>query len=88
MKTVTVRIVQNIRSRSRGYEDGPNAPWLGITGPCTFGKALSSHYHALGRFHNDGIHIGNYARVESSVKTNFSPYYANLWRQRKIYKEQ
>ncbi len=88
IKAVTARIVQNIRSRSWGYEDGPKEPWLSITGPCTFGKALGSHYRAVGQMHNDLIHIGDYARVERSVKTNFSPYYADLWHQRKIYKEQ
>ena len=87
-KAITARIVHNIHSRSLGYEDGPKEPWLGITGPCTFGKALRSHYRAVGQMHNDGVHIGDYARVESSVKTNFSPYYAELWGQRKIYKEQ
>ena len=87
-KTITARIVHNIRSRSWGYEDSPKEPWLGITGPCTFGKALGSHYCAVGRMHTDGHHIGDFAKTEPSVKTVFSTHYSELWRQRKIYKEQ
>ena len=76
LKMVINRIVQNVRNRVRGHADGNNEPSLGITGPCTYGRALRNNYRSLGRMAPDGSHVGHFATVESSVKATFSTHYA------------
>jgi len=86
IKRVIDRIVHNIQQRVEGYADGGQEPWLGITGPCTYGAALLHNFRALGSMHPDGIHIGDFARRVDVVKTEFSDYYAELWGHNKIYR--
>ena len=37
---ILMRALSNVRARSYGYADSSYEPWLGITGPCTAGKAV------------------------------------------------
>lgn len=86
MQRVIDRIVHNVKQRVRGYADGHQEPWLGITGPCTYGAALLHNFRAPDRMRPDGIHVGDFAKRVDVVKTGFSEYYADLWGKDAVYK--
>lgn len=101
LSLVLSRTISNIRARSYGHVDSKTQPWLGITGPCTMGKALVGHsIHRVGRLRQIGKHAtivditGNeLARILPDIKTNHvngkdgSPgaHYGYLWGKRMIY---
>lgn len=89
---ILLRALSNVRARSYGQADSRNEPWLGITGPCTAGRAvLPGTYKVVGR-HIAPQTINNVQDVIcSSVEhakrsfTNATTHYGHYWGAKTVY---
>lgn len=86
------RALSNVRSGSYGHGDSSTEPWLGITGPCTAGRALTNHeYVVIGRHvspHTVDAAGHRLFTIDNSAKgdvTNDTTHYGHHWGQRSIY---
>ena len=92
LDAILSRSLSNVRARSYGHSDSKTEPWLGITGPCTAGRAISSgEYKVIGRHiaphtvDNSGMTIGtNIAHVKNTF-TDEKTHYGSHWSAKTIY---
>lgn len=92
LQKILARALMNVRKRSYGHADSRAEPWLGITGPCTAGKAVGSEsYVTIGRhispyvINNVGAIITTSVDSVKSTFTNSTSHYGHHWGSKTVY---